>query len=111
VKIAFLALFLTNRTKTILNLERYVNASYCKKPRMYSSTDYIKSTDLTCQYQMMRSGWFHGIANLETVDPNCGTLDYIKGDGREIHTDYVMSNNFAFGGINTSLIFKRWPDA
>ena len=22
--------------------------------------------------------------------------------------DYLMSNNFAFGGINTSLIFKRW---
>jgi 3-oxoacyl-[acyl-carrier-protein] synthase II len=28
--------------------------------------------------------------------------------GREINTDYVMSNNFAFGGINTSLIFKRF---
>jgi 3-oxoacyl-[acyl-carrier-protein] synthase II len=25
-----------------------------------------------------------------------------------MHNDYVMSNNFAFGGINTSLIFKRW---
>jgi 3-oxoacyl-[acyl-carrier-protein] synthase II len=61
--------------------------------------------------EMMRSGWFHATANLETVDPNCGTLEYIKGDGREILTDYVMSNNFAFGGINTSLIFKRWPDA
>ena len=22
--------------------------------------------------------------------------------------DYIMSNNFAFGGINTSLIFKRF---
>jgi len=21
---------------------------------------------------------------------------------------YVMNNNFAFGGVNTSLIFKRW---
>jgi 3-oxoacyl-[acyl-carrier-protein] synthase II len=29
-------------------------------------------------------------------------------EGREIETDYVMSNNFAFGGINTSLIFKRY---
>ena len=30
--------------------------------------------------------------------------------GRELQTDLVMSNNFAFGGINTSLVFRRWPD-
>ena len=30
------------------------------------------------------------------------------GAGRELQTDVVMSNNFAFGGINTSLIFRRW---
>ncbi|MCP4390042.1 MAG: beta-ketoacyl-ACP synthase, partial [Gammaproteobacteria bacterium] len=46
--------------------------------------------------------------NLDTIDPECGELDYIMLDGREIETEYVMSNNFAFGGINTSLIFKRW---
>ena len=45
--------------------------------------------------------------NLKEVDPACAPLDYITGDGREIKTDYVMNNNFAFGGINTSLIFKR----
>jgi 3-oxoacyl-[acyl-carrier-protein] synthase II len=49
--------------------------------------------------------------NLDTVDPRCGSLDYIQGDMRELRADYVMSNNFAFGGVNTSLIFKRWPDA
>ena len=46
--------------------------------------------------------------NLETVDPKCGRLDYVKGEGRKIDTEYVMTNNFAFGGINTSLIFRRW---
>jgi len=46
--------------------------------------------------------------NLDSVDPECGNLDYITGDGREINTEYVMSNNFAFGGINTSLIFKKY---
>lgn len=30
------------------------------------------------------------------------------GEPRYIDTDYVQSNNFAFGGINTSLIFRRW---
>ena len=29
------------------------------------------------------------------------------GEGRQIETEYAMSNNFAFGGVNTSLIFKR----
>lgn len=57
---------------------------------------------------MMHDGWFHGTANLETVDEECAPLDYITGSGREFNTDIVMSNNFAFGGINTSLIFKRW---
>ena len=28
-------------------------------------------------------------------------------EGRSLQAEYVMSNNFAFGGINTSLIFKR----
>lgn len=59
---------------------------------------------------MMNEGWFHATANLTEVDPECGDLDYIKDEVRELQTDYVMSNNFAFGGINTSLIFKRWQD-
>ena len=57
--------------------------------------------------EMMRLDWFHGTANLENVDPECGELDYLTGAGREISTEFVMSNNFAFGGINTSLIFGR----
>lgn len=59
---------------------------------------------------MMNEGWFHATANLNEVDPECGDLDYIKDEVRELQTDYVMSNNFAFGGINTSLIFKRWQN-
>lgn len=58
--------------------------------------------------EMMRDGWFAPTLNLHHVDERCGKLDYIRHEGREIHTDYVMNNNFAFGGVNTSLIFKRW---
>lgn len=57
---------------------------------------------------MMNEGWAHATANLTTVDPECATLDYIQSSTRVLDTHYVMSNNFAFGGINTSLIFKRW---
>ncbi|EOC1763660.1 beta-ketoacyl-ACP synthase [Vibrio fluvialis] len=57
--------------------------------------------------EMMHTGWFHPTLNLESLDPQCGDLDYITGTGREMTVDYLMSNNFAFGGINTSIIFKR----
>jgi len=57
--------------------------------------------------QMMNEGWFAPNLNLQEVDPQCAELDYLTGEGRAIETEYVMSNNFAFGGINTSLIFKR----
>jgi 3-oxoacyl-[acyl-carrier-protein] synthase II len=59
---------------------------------------------------MMREGWFAPNINLENIDPECANLDYIRGEGREIDAKYVMSNNFAFGGINTSLIFKKSED-
>ena len=58
--------------------------------------------------EMMREGWFAPTINLEQVDPQCAELDYILREGRNIACDYVMSNNFAFGGINTSLIFKKY---
>jgi 3-oxoacyl-[acyl-carrier-protein] synthase II len=58
--------------------------------------------------EMMREGWFAPTINLEQIDAECAPLDYIVGEGRALQCEYVMSNNFAFGGINTSLIFKRW---
>jgi 3-oxoacyl-[acyl-carrier-protein] synthase II len=58
--------------------------------------------------EMMREGWFAPTVNLDQVDPQCAPLDYIVGQGRALQCEYVMSNNFAFGGINTSLIFKRY---
>jgi 3-oxoacyl-[acyl-carrier-protein] synthase II len=57
--------------------------------------------------EMQREGWYHPTVNLDTVDPQCAPLDYIVGGGRVLDCEYVMSNNFAFGGLNTSLIFKR----
>ena len=57
--------------------------------------------------EMMKRDWFAPTLNLTTVDPACATLDYIMHEGRAIDAEHVVSNNFAFGGINTSLIFKR----
>lgn len=57
--------------------------------------------------EMMNNKWFAPTINLNNVDENCGQLDYIMKEGRIIDTEYVMTNNFAFGGINTSIILKR----
>jgi len=59
--------------------------------------------------EMMREDRFVPTINLTHPDPECGDLDHIMGESRYIQTEFIQSNNFAFGGINTSLIFKRWP--
>jgi 3-oxoacyl-[acyl-carrier-protein] synthase II len=66
------------------------------------------SIEAWASINMMQDNWFAPTLNLDNIDPECGELDYIRGEAREIKTNYIMSNNFAFGGINTSLIFKRW---
>jgi 3-oxoacyl-[acyl-carrier-protein] synthase II len=57
--------------------------------------------------QMMHTGWFAPTRNLVKPDERCGDLDYLQGAGRELDVGIAMNNNFAFGGINTSLIFAR----
>lgn len=57
--------------------------------------------------EMMREGWFAPTINLEHVDPDCAELDYVTDAGRALNVECFMSNNFAFGGINTSLVFRR----
>jgi len=58
--------------------------------------------------EMMRNNWFAPTVNLNHIDPECADLDYIVTSGRNLQCEYIMSNNFAFGGINTSLIFRRY---
>jgi 3-oxoacyl-[acyl-carrier-protein] synthase II len=55
----------------------------------------------------MNAGWVHPTLNLRNVDPACADLDYVAGEGRSLGMEYAMSNNFAFGGVNTSLVFRR----
>ncbi|WP_169777979.1 beta-ketoacyl-ACP synthase [Campylobacter curvus] len=55
---------------------------------------------------MMREGRFFPTINLTHIDKECAPLFYLT-EQTAINTDFVMSNNFAFGGVNTSLIFKK----
>ncbi|MCZ6159432.1 beta-ketoacyl-ACP synthase [Campylobacter ureolyticus] len=56
--------------------------------------------------EMMRQNLFYPTINLKNIDEKCAKLNYLR-EISQIKTDYVMSNNFAFGGVNTSLIFKK----
>jgi 3-oxoacyl-[acyl-carrier-protein] synthase II len=57
--------------------------------------------------EMMRAKWFAPTLNLDAPDPECDGLDHITGAGRVMDIEYALKNNFAFGGINTSLVFRR----
>ena len=57
--------------------------------------------------EMMRRNQLVPTLNLDNIDPACAELDYICGDIRPMSAKIIMTNNFAFGGINTSLIFKN----
>jgi 3-oxoacyl-[acyl-carrier-protein] synthase II len=57
--------------------------------------------------EMMRDELFVPTVNLDVVDERCAPLDYIMGAPRRLAIEHLMSNNFAFGGINTSLVFRR----
>jgi len=54
----------------------------------------------------MNAGMMPPTRNLDEVDPRCATLDYVR-ELREQPLVRVMNNNFAFGGINTSLVFAK----
>ncbi|MGI5860852.1 MAG: beta-ketoacyl-ACP synthase [Myxococcales bacterium] len=56
---------------------------------------------------MLRDGFLAHNRNLVKPDPECAPLDYVMGGPREAKPQIIMSNNFAFAGINTSLIFKK----
>ena len=54
---------------------------------------------------MLADAWFAPTNNLTDPDPQCGKVDYIMNAGHTLAAGRVMSNNFAFGGANTSLLF------
>ena len=54
----------------------------------------------------LAENWVPATVNLVELDKRCAGLNYIVGDIQSLKTRMAMSNNFAFGGVNTSLILK-----
>jgi 3-oxoacyl-[acyl-carrier-protein] synthase II len=47
--------------------------------------------------------------NLDNVDPEC-RLDYVANKAVPLSFDVALSNSFGFGGINASLVMRRWTE-
>ncbi|MBD9510728.1 beta-ketoacyl-ACP synthase II [Ensifer sp. ENS10] len=48
--------------------------------------------------------------NLETPDPAADGIDFVSGAARKLSLDYAISNGFGFGGVNASVVFRRWAE-
>lgn len=56
---------------------------------------------------MMKHGFLAPTLKLENPDPKCAPLNHILKEARDFKFDIGMTNNFAFGGLNTSIIFRK----
>jgi 3-oxoacyl-[acyl-carrier-protein] synthase II len=61
-------------------------------------------TVLALQHQMLPP-----TINLDNVDPEC-RLDYVPNAAVPHSFDVALSNSFGFGGINATLIMRRWEE-
>ncbi|MDR7307294.1 beta-ketoacyl-ACP synthase II [Rhodoferax saidenbachensis] len=48
--------------------------------------------------------------NLHTPDPLAEGLDLVRLTARPMAMDYALSNGFGFGGVNASVVLKRWAE-
>jgi malonyl-ACP decarboxylase len=53
----------------------------------------------------LKENFLHPSHNL--INPISDRIDWIKGGAQQVSLDYVMSNSFGFGGVNTSVIIKN----
>ena len=58
--------------------------------------------------QALRDGILPPTLNLENPDPLAEGLDIVALQARRQPIEYALSNGFGFGGVNASVIFKRW---
>lgn len=49
--------------------------------------------------------------NLQQPDPLADGVDIVRGAARDMRIEHAISNGFGFGGVNASVLFKRWQGA
>jgi 3-oxoacyl-[acyl-carrier-protein] synthase II len=48
--------------------------------------------------------------NFDNPDDAAEGLDIVHGAARPMAIEYALSNGFGFGGVNASVLFRRWQD-
>lgn len=48
--------------------------------------------------------------NLDIPDPAGDGIDFVANAARPMEIEYAMSNGFGFGGVNASVLFRRWTN-
>ncbi|MGN0988049.1 MAG: beta-ketoacyl-ACP synthase II [Otoolea sp.] len=61
---------------------------------------------ITC-VKTIEDGFVHATAGLAEEDEGCD-LDYTKGEGVSMDVNYAISNSLGFGGVNASLVVKKF---
>jgi len=57
----------------------------------------------------LQEGLIPPTINLDEPDPKCD-LDYVPHQARRSNIRFALSNSFGFGGINASIVFKRFEE-
>lgn len=48
--------------------------------------------------------------NFDNPDEAVGDLHIVHGEPQAMNIEYALSNGFGFGGVNASVLFKRWAN-
>lgn len=93
---------------------RAIENIYGKSPRVAGLKSYTGHTMASCgaietilTLYMMEKGFIAPTLNLENIDSRCAGINHVTGL-TEIPVKIASIQNFAFGGVNTSLIIKTY---
>jgi 3-oxoacyl-[acyl-carrier-protein] synthase II len=66
------------------------------------------ATGAVLTVEALRRGVLPPTLNLQETDSAAGEIDVIGPKPRDRAVDYAMTNGFGFGGVNASVVFRRW---
>ncbi len=67
------------------------------------------SLETVATIAMMRSGRLIPTLNLQRIDPSCAGILHVAKD-HKVTIDLALKNNFAMGGVNSSLVLRRYKN-
>ncbi|HOT43346.1 MAG TPA: beta-ketoacyl synthase N-terminal-like domain-containing protein [Spirochaetota bacterium] len=91
-----------------------IHAEYGEGPLVTGLKSYIGHTMSSCgvietifTLYMLQEGVIVPTLNLEEIDPRCNMIQHVTSM-KEMDVSIASIQNFAFGGVNTSLFIKKW---